>query len=550
MKKGLKIGGHEIIASFGAQELGKYFTGAVDKSTLESWVGRGTSEHIKFRRFFQEVNKEVPGGVYDAILEDRAFLITDRGSFTYDIPVENDTTLHTTADYSHQVNAGKDGDKGYIEFNREFKEGVTLTPTVGSNISIMIVGEAENTGSGYLHTFQVVGSKYDTVPSRYLQKNEIWEDITHGSSEFGTVFASPQIGDGPGHVRSYFELGSVTGVEAELTDDANRGAIEGESSRNLLDRVEDFKRRNNLDDFLVRMDLGLNAGRELPNRDTANIGTLLEGLTHHTLDQKLARRILFQKAGKVKTTNGVTVFNDGLIHQLKRAYGISYGRQITVEHISRAADHLYHRIPNVDKNTRQIEIIAAEQTYNMILKTFERYVIAGLNRDAILLGADKLIDGVVKGDLKELEYRTPRFTQIEVPGIGTIKLTLDRTLGKELDGNRMSRDFRSTNRSEASFYALVRRTDNYRTVEATMPKGVTLEEGGNDAATAYIVKRRGPLITYGTIHGRMNSHYMPGGVVDASYKERSMNFWAYGTADVFLPFPEDMVLLYKSKVRK
>lgn len=551
MKKGLQISGHQIIASMGEQDIGKYFSGAVDKSTLEGWIGRETENHIQFRRYMQDVNKEQRGGFYDSLLGKKAFLETEKGDFTFDIPVDNFTEVHTTADLSSQHNAGIGGDTAFIELNREFKEGQTLAPSVNSNISIVIMGEASNTGSGFRHEFKVVGSEYDSVPSRYLQQNQTWEPITHGSSEFGTIFAKPDLGDAPESARARFYLASVTGVEAKVTDDAYRQSIDAESGANLLDRVEDFKRRNSLDDFLVRMDLKVKEGKTVTQRDTANIGTLLEALVHTTVEQMLVRRILFQKAGQVRDKNGIIRFNDGLIPQLKRAFRIGYGRTITLKHIRDGSDHLYKGI-DIDKDSRRIKIVAAEQAYNILLQTFERYIDLALERNARLLGADALVKDVVtkkgSGNMN-LHYSSVRFTSMEVPGIGHVTLELDRSIGRELEGNRMSRDFRTDNRSESSYYAILQRDDNTRTVETVMPTGTKLVSGGDDSSSAYIVKRRGPLITYGAIHGRMNSHYIPGGRVDAAYKERSMEFWAYGTADLFIPFPEDIVLLHKNTGR-
>lgn len=551
MKRSLKIGGHEIIASFGSQDIAKYFSGAVDKSTLDAWISSSPEKHLKFRRYYQNLTKEAPGGIYDKMLENRAFIETETGTFSFEYPVDNYSSLMTTDDWSHQTSAGHGGDIAYIELNRELQEGTTVTPYVESPYSIMIDGDAVPTGTGFLHTFKVVGTDFDSIPANFLRPNEEWVIVSHGVGEFGTKFATPLIGDAPSHVKAQFSLGSVTGVEATLTDDANRGAIEGIHGRELNDRLENFKRSNNLGDFLARLDLKVGENGEKPIADSANLGTTLESMVHATLDQMLARRILYQRAGKVKTMNGVVVFNDGILPQLQRAFTISYGRHIGIEHLAIASDHLYSELPDIPKDQRELTIDAAEQAYNNLLVTFEKYLMLTMERNAALLGAERVVEGIVTGSIKDLVVDTPRVTTINVPTVGKVTLRLDTSLGREFTGNRGARGFRSTNRGESSYYAIVSRTSNHRTIEAELPSGVTLAEGADVSSTAFIVKRPGPLVTYGTIQGRMglNRDYIQGGGVVASYKERSMQFWAYGTADVFIPFPQDMVLLRKETSR-
>ena len=72
----------------------------------------------------------------------------------------------------------------------------------------------------------------------------------------------------------------------------------------------------------------------------------MEFLTMRELERITAQKLLFGRAGTIRSTNGVTRLNEGLWHQLRRGKIIQYGRAggITRNHLKEAAEYVSTRV--------------------------------------------------------------------------------------------------------------------------------------------------------------------------------------------------------------
>lgn len=545
------VGDREVIAFFGQKDIGKYFNGFMDNATLHQFYDEDPVNGYRgLMKFWnnQQVAKGKP--MYEQLIDRKAVIEVNgqEGTFSYDLPVDQDVRCHTEVDMSHQEYPGIDESIFYIVLNREFAPGTVLTYDAANGQQI-VVSEAEEvqpTGSGFNHPVQLMTEdKEEWFSPEYLSKGIEYFDIGHGVSELGTKFAKIQLPPAVGSMRSIFQLGSVRGVEASVTgkaDSKNLGGAIAES-KDYINRIRSEMDSDGWGDFAVRMSLN-EAGK--PIRSTANIGSTIQFLVGKYLHQLTGTSILFQRAATIKSTNGNIKYNEGIWHQLMRGFRVKYGRNIEVDHLKQANEYIYRINPDLSYEERVTEYTCGTDAYNQMIKLFNREILEQRNSLAGFLGSERQLPNPVKGsDPLNLEWIPFRFTKVYIPQLGHIKIVRDTSMDRGILQDRFSAGMTGSGRAHTSGSMMVAdaSSQKYSNNRKGLPTNTTLVEGGDDKANIYIVKPQGSMTYSGTINGRYSSTTARD--IVASNKQMTEEYWAYNNCAGYVEDASKFVIIEK-----
>lgn len=545
------VGDKEIIAFFGQKDIGKYFNGFMDNATLHQFYEEDPVNGYRgLMKYWNQQRTVKAKPMFEQLIDNKAVIEVNgqEGTFSYDVPVEQDVRCHTEVDMSHQQYPGIDESIFYIVLNREFAPGTVLTYDAMNGQQIVVAEEEEvqPTGSGFNHPVKLMTEdREEWFSPEYLSKGIEYFDIGHGVGEFGTKFAKLQMPEVVGHMRCIYQLGSVRGVEAAITGKADSKNLGGATakSKEYINRIRSEMDQNGWGDFAVRMSLD-SSGK--PIRSTANIGSTVQFLVGKYLHQLTGSSILFQKAATIKSANGNVKYNEGIWHQLMRGYRIKYGRAIQVEHLKQANEYIFRINPDLPYEERETEYTCGTDAYYSMLKLFEAEILAQQNSLAGFLGADRQIPNPVEGkDLLNLSWNPVRFTRVFIPQLGYIKIVRDTSMDRGILQDRFSAGMAGSGRAHTSSSMMVAdaSSQKYSNNRKNMPTGTTLVEGGDDKSNIFIVKPEGPMTYSGGIQGRYSSTSSRD--IVASHKQMTEEYWAYNNCAGYVEDPSKIVIIEK-----
>lgn len=387
---------------------------------LQSWFGQQSDSNMPKTDLFQDMLQN------DAILEVNGW----EGKFTYDLPVETDNRLKTVDDYSDQQYAGMDGSTFKIALNREFAPGSSITCD-GLDGDELVISDAEpvvDLGYGFEHTVVLKTNDPDkTYPPYLLEKDIEYFETGHAVSEYGEKLALVHMPEGTSYMTCEFQLGSPQGAESWFTGKADSVDLKGgvATSREFVDDIERFAQKG--EEVVMIQDNTPGA------RHKWTVGSILEMLTIQKFHRNMSNSLMFSRGAEIKTQKGVARYNEGLWHQMRRGFIITYGRPggITREHIKQARDYVFKANPYKDVIDSIIHFECGTEAYNNVLQLFNEEVQLQVAQLAPLLGADRVLPrNPVSGDLYNLSLEPVRFTDVYLPGIGKVKITENKALNR------------------------------------------------------------------------------------------------------------------------
>lgn len=558
-QKGIPVvrNGNQAIAFMGGKDVSRYFQGYLDNASLKTWYEKDPTEgHLGLMSFWNKQSREQSTSFFDSLVENKSVLEVNgwEGGFTYDVPTEIQRGCYTEEDMSHQNFAGIDESIFYIVLNREFAPGTVLgyDDTEGQQIIVAEEESVEPTGTGYKHPVKLVTkNKRRYFKADKLAKGIQYFVVSHAFSEYGTKFAQVQLPDTPGSHRFEFKLGSLMGVEAAITGKAdshstNPGAVSATTQEYLSDIRAEMDTEG-YGDFAVRMDVGSNGKLDMKS---ANVGSTLEFLTKKYLHKLTGTKLLFQRGGEIKSSNGVKRLNEGLWHQIRRGRIIEYGRPggITKLHIQEAAEYVF-RNSKVRYNNRRIKFKCGTQAYQNVISIFEKEVMEQLSRIAALTGSNMLLpkSPVSGSSLQELALEPVTFTKVYLPTIGVVDIEWDPSLDNVGRSDRYSGGMHGNGADWTTCSMIIwdASSSEYSNRAEGLPKGAELVEGGNAKSNVYLVKPKGPMMYSGKMTGRYDS--TKSSDIAAAGKYVGESYFCYNNVDLWVSQPDKFVTIELSK---
>jgi hypothetical protein len=544
--------GNQVISFMGRQDVGKAFQGVMDNASLHSWYEQDSVEaHRGLITSWNALDPNYTKSIYDDLVMDKSVIEVNGmdGYFTYDTPVYEERGCYTEVDMSHQKYPGIDGAIFYITLNKEFAPGTVLLYDSFDGEQIFVAEEEEviNTGSGFQHPVKLVTNDRGTwFREDMLSKGIQYFAINHGVGEYGTKFAKLQMPEPVRSIKNEFRLGSTRGVEAAITAvaDSKKLDIASAFAKDYLDKMRNEMDSCGYGEFAVRMDVDQKTGKAI--KSTANIGSTIEFLVHKYLNQLTGTALLFQKAGTIKDKNGVIRLNEGLWHQIRRGFRITYGKAggITKSHIKQAAEYIFRINPDLDYEKRVIKFKCGTEAFYNVLDLFKTEIELQNAQLAPLLGADRQIPNPVSGtDPLNLEYRAIRFTRVFIKEIGMVEITKDTALDRGLLQDRFSAGFHGNQRAHTTYSMIIwdASSSNYSNNSKDLPKNTSLVAGGNGRSNIYVVKPEGTMTYSGVINGRYDMRKSSD--IVASHKTMGQEFWAYNNCSIWVEDPSKFVMI-------
>lgn len=540
--------GDQIIGFMKGSDL-KNRGGYQDWASLHTWYQEDPlKNHMKLQTFFGMQGKnKYQYSITNELLANKAVLEVNgwEGKFSYDLPVETIDEMTTVFDMSSQEFAGIDESTFKIVFNEELAPGTTVTADAYRGMEI-VVSESEPVrakSDGFEHTMVINTKDPDAIyPSHLLAKGIQYFVTGHGIAEFGTRLAKVRMPESTGYMTCEFQLGSVRGAESFVTGKADSVNLAGGIAQSK-DYLEDImSQSNNIGELMVMMDTDTKGN---PIKKTGRVGSVMEFLTLRELDRLTATSHMFQRAGVIKSANGIIRYNEGLWPQLRRGYVKKYGRKggITKEHIKDMADYVYRANTDLPVIERRLKIKAGTPAYNNVMEIFDAEAKLQLALTASLLGQDRILpSNPVSGDLYNLSLKLVRFKEVFLPGIGYVEIVEDTSLNRMgLSDRRLSGMHQQGYDHTAYSLIIWDAEDQQYSNNKTMPKGTSLVDGGNAGANVYIVKPEGSYVHWGRRTGRYDSRTATD--IMSSFKEMGEEFFAYNNSAIWLKDPSRFVML-------
>lgn len=521
-------------------------------ASLNSWWKQDPlKNHLKLQTFFgsQKETQSVP--LFQDVLKHEAILELNgwEDKFTYDTPIETDDCIKTVDDTSYQQLAGQDGTTFKIVLNREFSPYTTLTAD-GMDGDALSVSDAEpvrDLGWGFEHTVVLMTNDPDkTYPSYLLGKDIEYTETGGGIAEYSEKLNTIHMPVGTKYMTSEFQLGTGQGVETSVTGKANSVDLRygTTSSMDYIDEIEQYYKKGQ---EVIFMEDKTTVGSSSHKYTVASIQ---EMLAIQKFNNNFSVSLMFQRAATLKTSKGVMRYNEGLWHQMRRGYVITYPKRgaINKEHIKQARDYVFKANPNKNTIDSEITFECGSEAFNNVLEIFKPEFLHQLGNIQALLGSERLIDNPVSGDLYNLALKPVRVTSVFLPGIGQVKINENHQLNYVGVTDKNLRGM-NPNGYDYTTYSMIiwDASDKKYSNNSELPKGTT-RMGNDNGANIYMVAPKGDKIFWGHENGRYSTKSATD--IIASAKTMHSSFFIYGFGAMLMLDPSKFVTIELEKAAR
>lgn len=549
------INGDKVIMFADSTKVKKH-GGMYSMPTISQWYNEDPeNNHLGLQSMFGQIGMQAYSyGILPDLLQNKKVLtVGASNTFTYDIPVEEDYECMTVRDHSDQAFAGLDDGSFKISLSEQFEPGDVLTvdPLYGDQIIVTNEEPVINLGDSYEHIVKLVtNDKEDYYSASLLAPGISYTKISQSlGGEFDVDYWSTvQMPNTSGYYRCEFFLGNETGVEAVVTGAADRafsGAkLATSQTKDYMSKLYDYAEKHG--DLAMLMDYDMKTGKADPK--SMRLSSTVELLVRKELEKLLNHQIMFQRAGRVQGTNGASMLNEGMWHQMRRGKLIKYARPMgmTKAHIKEAVEYVFRGNP-LQPYERRITFECGTEMEKNFLEIFRDEVNQQLSNEngfnPVIFGTDgQLPKSPISGELDSLVKKRVAFRTVDLPGIGMVTLKVNTNLDYVMDVDRFQMGFHPYQKNHTTYSAVIwDAQDQSFSNNKTVPEGTKLIEGGNDSANMYLVKRQGDLVTYGSENGRYDP--MSSSNILSSSRSRSITHWAYGSIAGFIPDPSRFVMI-------
>jgi len=457
----------------------------------------------------------------------------------YEIAIKDSGKCMTIRDYSTSYpNAGLDGSIFRIALNKRYAPGVKLTVDLMYGEHQLIVTDEEpirQIPGGWDMPVKLTdadrNASYDTS---LLVSGIQYFQVGHSVfGEYGTNYENFDLMDTPTTMKCMFQLGNMSGAESYMTGRAGMKSFSGASSRAKEYLSELESEANNYGEFsfiteATNVTKGEN-GKVGFKKGSLHLGSTIQMLLHKKHQKSVATELLFQKAGTVQGTNGITKLNEGIFHQIRRGKLIQYGRPmgITRAHIMEAVQYIF-RVSDLPEEMRFVEFSVGTYAKQNMYEIFKDEINAQMPQIERWLGADgQLPKPVVTGaDNLNLVLNPVRFVECYLQGIGKVRIKHDPALDHYPGADRFQSGMFQGGLAHTAYSMVVWDVaDQKYSNNKTLPQGATLVEGADAGANMYIVKPEQAMTYWGSENGRYSMESNAN--IVSSSKYQTQGFWIY-----------------------
>lgn len=404
-----------------------------DLSSLESWYFEDPDRnHLGMLELFANITN-YPLPMYLGMIKQDATITVNgaNGTFRYDLPVANTVEVVTVEDTSVKYDRpGIDESLFEIVLNAQFTQGDILTYDVIDGCQLMIANEMEprQEGENWRYWCRLFGrSRAKYFPKDKLRAGIKYFKVSNALGEFSTQFSKVGGASRAGSMTCEFQLAGHRGVEGETTMYAGMKSMgwADRGTQNFLEKA--YAQVKILSDVRGGDASYAIIGSRVPGTNmidmrTARVASTVSLFCLAELAKMEAYELMFMRGGRVKTHDGVLVKNEGLYHQLRRGFTITYSRPggIRQDHFRAAADYIYRGRTDMPIENRVMKFKVGAMAYKNITEIFRDEFNAQLGAVAHLMGSDRIISNPVTGPNSALELGTISIKSVVLPGIGKV----------------------------------------------------------------------------------------------------------------------------------
>lgn len=493
------------------------------------------------------------------------------GEFTYDKPFydpkQGMRTIASTVDEAGDYPGIDESEFDIILSEKCYPGSIIGTDLYGDEDQLLVIGSeaSELNGEGWRTTVTLTtgsAAKYYNVS--LLEAGISYYKINHVGAEYTTQFDGVDMpsGNPTGSFRAKFTLGGIRGVEGYVTgfaDALNKGvnAVDGkdlESERAMAALRDRYAQGDNSANTVI-----FGNKEDIPG---LRASSLMEFLVERTLMKRTATAHMWQRHGQIKNTNGaITYLNEGMWHQLRRGKIITIPKYmgITKVHIADAVNYVYRNNPSLPWEEREIVFEGGKLAQDNMLLLFQNEVQQQLNvlmqsgYFSVLFGdkgllSENLRTSLVKGNsLNELEIASLlRFVAVPLIGIaGKVTFKYNSALD-HLSGNPVEFKSQLPNGYDWTSHSLIIwdiKSQEY----SNNSKGIVgvVDEATKIKDNLYLVRPEDGMVYKGSENGRWDKGKTAN--IVSSSRSISQGFWAFNSSAVWMPYPENVVMIELSK---
>jgi len=543
------------VAPITSEKLIQAQTGAFDSSTLlSSFIELDPMRNMVLlqtawdSRVTQKAN--LATSLYKKVVTNNQVLNVNGqdGGFRYKMAVETDNCLRTVEDTSGESAdgyLGADGTTFRIVLNKKLAPFQSISVDKAYGLFLMVDDqEAQYVGHGYEHYVKLIGSEQDrnkVYPANLLEADVVYTVTSNAYiTEYSEKLGIPHLPGTTNYIECEFKLGSGQGAEHWFTGKADSYKLQSgyttADTQKYLQEIQNMYEGSNL--ALVQA--------QTPNGTINTAADILEMLTIKSFNERFNSSLMFMEGAKVSSAKGTLEFNEGMWQQMRRGKIFTYNRKGGVEIADLVAVRNYvylHNNSRVEDTFLNIE--CGSELYDNIERIIQAQANAQITNLAPILGSDRVSSqAIVTGALDNMQVAYVRFGQANIPGVGMLKATLDRTLdhlSEETDIRRKGINPGGKDWTTYSGY-IWDVTNQFYSNNATLPEG-TKAVGGETMAkhNVYLVRPERNAIVWGRENGRYSSKKASD--IVASNKLMAEGFWIYGFGAMWMPDPTKFVML-------
>lgn len=509
-----------------------------DLSSLEEWYAEDPDKnHLGLLQLFSNI-ANYPLPMYLGMIKQDATITVNgaNGTFRYDLPITESMEVVTVEDTSFKyAKPGIDESLFEIVLNAEFTQNDILTYDVIDGCQLVISNERPPKQEGENWRYWCKLWSRDRV--KYFPKDKLrsgikYFKITNVLGEFSTEFSKVGGASKAGTMTCEFQLAGHRGVEGETTMYAGMKSF-GWADRGTQDFIEKAYAKVRQISSITGQDASYAIiGSRLPdgtiNPRTARVASTVSLFCLAELAKMEAYELMFMRGGRVKGHNGVLMKNEGLYHQLRRGFVISYARPggIRREHFQAAADYIFRGRNDLPIEQRVMKFKVGAKAYINITEIFRDEFNAQLGQLQYLLGNDRIIQNPVSGPNNALELGVVQIRSVVLPSIGRVIIEHEPSLdfvdmvdrSQLVDGMTPITSYSCimedlTQAEWSNAYAGIPNTSEARI--------------GNINSNVFYIKPDGGSMYWGYERGRWASSIPSGGDILASHSRMAEQFWCH-----------------------
>ena len=494
------------------------------------------------------------------------------GEFTYDKPFfdprQGMRTISSTVNEAGDYPGIDESEFDIILSEKCYPGGIIGTDLYGDEDQLVVINceASELSGEGWRTTVTLTtGNSGKYYNPSLLEAGISYYKINHVGTEYTTQFDGVDMpsGNPTGTLRAKFTLGGIRGVEGFVTGFADAlkagvNAVDGkdvESERAMAALRDKYAQGDNSANTVI-----FGNKEDIPG---LRASSLMEFLVERTLMKRTATAHMWQRHGRLKGTNGaITYLNEGMWHQLRRGKIITIPKLmgITKAHIAEAVNYTYRNNPTLPWEEREIVFEGGKLAQDNLLLLFQNEIQQQLNvltqsgYFTVLFGnkgllSDNLRTSLVKGNsLNELEIASLlRFVAVPLIGIaGKVSIKYNPALDY-LSGNPVEFKGQLPHGYDWTSHSLIIwdvKSQEYSNNNKGI-QGNVADEATKIKDNLYIVRPEDGMVYKGSENGRWDSGKTSN--IVSSSKVIGQGFWAFNSSAVWMPYPENIVMIELSK---